>query len=255
MERLEMKIEICAYSLETCLVASRLGVDSAELCAGLFEGGLTPSAAAIAMARELLSPALHVMIRPRGGDFLYSDLEFELMKEEIRRTRDARADGVVTGILRADGSIDAARTRELVELAAPLPVTFHRAFDMTRDPLAALEAIIDAGCARLLTSGCRNTVDEGLPLLRRLARQAAGRLEIMAGGGVNAANVPLLARAGVDAVHLSGKNSSDSPMTYRNPLVSMGRLPGIPEYARQFCDETKIAAVARAVKQTSSNTR
>jgi copper homeostasis protein len=203
----------------------------------------------VAMARSLLSIGLHVMIRPRGGDFLYTDIEFELMKEEIRFARSARADGVVAGILLADGSVDEERTRELVELAAPLPLTFHRAFDMARDLDEALEAVISAGCSRVLTSGGRAGVDEGLPVLQHLARRSAGRVEIMAGGGVNVGNVVQLRRAGVDAVHLSGKRARDSQMIFRNPGVSMGGVPGVPEYACYFCDTGKVEAIIRALNE------
>ncbi|MDR0765637.1 MAG: copper homeostasis protein CutC [Odoribacteraceae bacterium] len=244
-----MKIEVCAYTLESCLAAHRAGADRVELCAGLFEGGTTPPAGMIAMARAALPVGLHVMIRPRGGDFLYTDLEFELMKEETRRARASRVDGIVLGLLLADGRVDEARTRQLVDEAAPLPVTFHRAIDMTRDLDEALEAIISTGCTRVLTSGGKNNVDEGLPVLQRLVRLAAGRVEIMAGGGVNATNVARLARAGVDAVHLSGKSERDSRMLFRNPSVSMGGIPGLPEYACYFCDAGKIEAVIRAARE------
>ena len=149
-------VEICTFSLESCLNAQLAGASRVELCSGMYDGGTTPSAAMIRMAREKLSIQLYVMIRPRGGDFLYSDLEFEMMKEDIRFAKACWADGVVLGILNADGSVDVRRTRELVELAAPLKVTFHRAIDMTRDMEEALEGIIEAGCYRVLTSGGRN---------------------------------------------------------------------------------------------------
>ncbi|MDR1273032.1 MAG: copper homeostasis protein CutC [Odoribacteraceae bacterium] len=244
-----VEVEVCAYSLESCLNAQRAGATRVELCAGMYDGGTTPSAAQIAMARELLAIELSVMIRPRGGDFLYSDLEFEQMKEEIRFAKSRGADGVVLGILHADGSVDMERTRELVTLAAPLRVTFHRAFDMTRDLEQALEEVIRAGCYRILTSGGANRAAEGLDALRRLVRGAAGRVKIMAGSGVNAANAPILANIGVDAVHLSGKSSRDSRMVFRNPAVSMGGVPGIPEYAHSFSDAAKIEAVVKALQQ------
>lgn len=175
-----IEVEICTFSLESCLNAQLAGASRVELCSGMYDGGTTPSAALIRMAREKLSIQLYVMIRPRGGDFLYSDLEFELMKEDIRYAKSCKADGVVLGILNADGSVDVERTRELVELAAPLKVTFHRAIDMTRNMKEALEDIIQAGCYRVLTSGGRNTVNEGLAQIRALAEQAKGRIRIMA---------------------------------------------------------------------------
>ncbi|MDR2129562.1 MAG: copper homeostasis protein CutC [Odoribacteraceae bacterium] len=242
-----MEIEVCAFSVEWCRDARRAGVRRVELCAGLHEGGLTPPAAQVMMARRLPGIELHVMIRPRGGDFLYSDLEFEQMKEDIRFVKSRGADGVVLGILRADGSVDTGRTRELVEIAAPLPVTFHRAFDMTRDLYRSLEEVTRCGCARVLTSGGRARAEEGVEVLRELARRAAGRVKIMAGSGVHAGNVGLLAATGVAAVHLSGRGVRDSGMRFRNAAVSMGGVPGIPEYEASFCDVSRVAAVVAAL--------
>ena len=153
-----IEVEICTFSLESCVNAQLAGASRVELCSGMYDGGTTPSAAMIRMAREKLSIELYVMIRPRGGDFLYSDLEFELMKEDILYARSCNADGVVFGILKADGSVDVERTKELVEWAAPMKVTFHRAIDMTRNMEEALEDVVRAGCYRILTSGGRNTV-------------------------------------------------------------------------------------------------
>ena len=241
-------VEICTFSLESCLNAQLAGASRVELCSGMYDGGTTPSAAMIRMAREKLSIQLYVMIRPRGGDFLYSDLEFEVMKEDIRFAKACRADGVVLGILNADGSVDVRRTRELVELAAPLKVTFHRAIDMTRDMEEALEGIIEAGCYRVLTSGGRNTVNEGMERIKALVKQAGGRVQIMAGSGVNAANARALMELGVDAIHLSGKSGRDSEMEFRNPNVFMGGVPGLPEYEQYYSDVEKIKAVLDKVQ-------
>ena len=240
-----IEVEVCTFSLESCVNAQTAGADRVELCAAMYDGGTTPSAGIIRMARKLLSIELYVMIRPRGGDFLYSGQEFELMKEEIRHVKESGADGVVLGILKADGTVDVERTRELVELAAPLKVTFHRAIDMTRDLNEALEDVIRAGCYRVLTSGGRNTVAEGLEQIRALAKRAAGRVQVMAGSGVNAANTRSLLDAGVDAVHLSGKSGRDSRMVYRNPDVSMGGVPGLPEYEQYYSDVEKVEAVVK----------
>ena len=234
--------------MESCMNAQTAGANRVELCAAMYDGGTTPSAGIIRMARKLLSIELYVMIRPRGGDFLYSGQEFELMKEEIRHVKESGADGVVLGILKADGTVDVERTRELVELAAPLKVTFHRAIDMTRDLNEALEDVIRAGCYRVLTSGGRNTVAEGLEQIRALTKRAAGRVQVMAGSGVNAANTRSLLDAGVDAVHLSGKSGRDSRMVYRNPDVSMGGVPGLPEYEQYYSDVEKIEAVVKEAK-------
>ena len=243
-----IEVEVCTFSLESCMNAQTAGANRVELCAAMYDGGTTPSAGIIRMARKLLSIELYVMIRPRGGDFLYSGQEFELMKEEIRHVKESGADGVVLGILKADGTVDVERTRELVELAAPLKVTFHRAIDMTRDLNEALEDVIRAGCYRVLTSGGRNTVAEGLEQIRVLTKRAAGRVQVMTGSGVNAANTRSLLDAGVDAVHLSGKSGRDSRMVYRNPDVSMGGVPGLPEYEQYYSDVEKIEAVVKEAK-------
>lgn len=243
-----IEVEVCTFSLESCVNAQTAGANRVELCAAMYDGGTTPSAGLIRLARELLSIELYVMIRPRGGDFLYSQQEFDLMKEEIRFVKESSADGVVLGILKADGTVDAERTRELVELAAPLKVTFHRAIDMTRNLEDALEYVIQAGCYRILTSGGRNTVNEGLEQIETLVKRAAGRIQIMAGSGVSAANTPSLLAAGVDAVHLSGKSGRDSQMKFRNPDVFMGGVPGLPEYEQYYSDVKKIEAVVKQVK-------
>lgn len=243
-----IEVEVCAFSLESCVNAQVAGANRVELCTGMYDGGTTPSAGLIRGARELLTIELYVMVRPRGGDFLYSRQEFEWMKEEIRFARDCGADGVVLGLLKADGRVDVTRTRELVELAAPMKVTFHRAIDMARDLEEALEGIVEAGCYRVLTSGGRNTVAEGMEQIRALATRARGRIQVMAGSGVNAENARQLVYAGVDAVHLSGKRGRDSRMEYRNPDVFMGGVPGLPEYEQYYSDVEKVRAVVERVK-------
>ena len=237
-----MQIEVCCFSLHSCLVAQRAGASRIELCGGLAEGGTTPSAGLIQLARQQLSIPFYVMIRPRGGDFLYSETEFAVMKADIQLAKALGADGLVIGLLNPDGTVDEDQTKQLVELAAPLPVTFHRAFDMTRDPLEALEAVIRTGAVRILTSGQQQTAEAGLPILRQLSQAATGRIEVMAGAGVNAQNAPLFIDAGVDALHLSGGQKEDSGMTFRQPSVSMASsLPG--EYENVEASEDKIRAI------------
>ena len=243
-----MTIEVCAYSLQSCLTAQAAGARRIELCGGLAEGGTTPSAGLIQLARQHLTVSLFVMIRPRGGDFLYTDVELSVMMADIENAKKMGADGVVLGVLRADGTVDKDRTGRLVNLAYPLPVTFHRAFDMTRHPLEALEAVIRTGAVRILTSGQQPTAEAGLPVLRQLVEQAAGRIEIMAGTGVNSTNAGALVEAGVDALHLSGSLRHTSPMSYRQPAVSMASsVPG--EYERIEADEETIRAVVRHLNQ------
>lgn len=238
-----MTTELCAYTRAACDVARRCGVTRIELCAAPLEGGTTPSAALLRYARSLDGLRLSVMIRPRGGDFLYTDDEVDLMASEIRFARECGADGVVLGLLTPDGEVDEERTARLVREAGPLEVTFHRAFDMVRDPQRALEALIACGCRRVLTSGGRNTALEGIAQLRALVAQAAGRIEIMAGSGVNASNARELAATGVDALHFSARRSRESAMRYRNPVVSMGGCAEVPEYVVTDADETLVRQI------------
>lgn len=224
-------LEICATSLASCKAAQEGGADRIELCDNLLEGGTTPSYATIKLAREAVKIALYPIIRPRGGDFLYDEDEYALMQEDIRVCKALGCDGVVTGLLTADGKVDIPRTRALVELAKPMGVTFHRAFDMTDDPFRALEDVIASGCERILTSGQRNTAMEGAGLIAELVKKAAGRIRIMAGSGLRDHNAAALASAShAREFHTTAKEFVDSRMQYRNPHVSMGGIPGVPEY-------------------------
>lgn len=237
-----MPVEVCCFSLQSALTAQRAGVDCVELCGGLAEGGTTPSAGLIRLVRQHLTIPFTVMIRPRGGDFLYDDTEVAVMKADIETAKTLGADGIVLGVLNANGTIDEATTRALVELAHPLPVTFHRAFDMTRNPREALETVIRTGCARLLTSGQQPTAEAGLPLLHELVKQVNGRIEIIAGAGIAPDNAALFAEAGLPAVHLMGKRVVDSGMTFRRTGLGMGSAaPG--EYDRLETDEDIVRAV------------
>lgn len=227
----KITLEICAASLASCIAAEEGGADRIELCDNLLEGGTTPSYATIALAREKVKIALYPIIRPRGGDFLYDDMEFAIMQKDIALCKDLGCDGVVIGLLTADGKVDKVRTRALVELAWPMGVTFHRAFDMTDNAFQALEDIIETGCERILTSGQRNTAPEGTELIQQLVEKAAGRIAIMAGSGVRAGNVAALAAATkAQEYHTTAKDYINSRMQFRNPTVSMGGIPGVPEY-------------------------
>ena len=235
--------EICAYTLASCEAACRSGAARVELCASPAEGGTTPSAAAIEMARNIPVPELCVLIRPRSGDFLYSDLEFTQMKRDILFAREHGADGVSLGILTADGQVDIRRTALLVAEAAPMEVTFHRAFDMTRDLFEALEAVIDAGCRRILTSGGYDTAPEAIETLKALVNQAAGRIEIMAGSGIRPENARAIADTGVDALHFSARKTYASGMRYKKNGISMGGNDLVPEYGHYETDPE----IARAI--------
>lgn len=242
------QVEVCCYSIADCQTAQACGADRVELCGGRYEGGTTPSAGLIKLARQCLTLDLYVMIRPREGDFLYSTDEFEVMKNDIRLAKSLDVDGVVLGVLRADGAVDAEQMARLFDLAYPLPITFHRAFDVTADPMEALETIIEAGCVRILTSGQKNRAVEGKSLITRLVQEADSRIEIMAGSGVNALNAQELMHTGVNALHLTGKSARESLMKFRNPNLSMGGVPGIPEYELAFADADKIRDVVTLAK-------
>jgi copper homeostasis protein len=234
-------MEVCVDSVDSAIAAERGGADRVELCDNLLEGGTTPSAGAIGIVRRRLGIRMHVIIRPRGGDFCYSADEFEIMKQDIEVAKSLGANGVVIGILTPDGDVDVARTRELVALARPLAVTFHRAFDVTRDPFAALETLIEIGIDRILTSGQEPSVVEGLDLIVELVRKAAGRVIIMPGGGTERNLPKVLAVTGVKEVHVIGISSVESPMRYRNTRVFMGGELRPPEYARSVTDPAKIS--------------
>lgn len=217
------KFEICANSVASCIAAQEGGADRVELCAGIPEGGTTPSFGMIRNARECISIALNVIIRPRGGDFLYSESELQEMIYDIQAAKELGADGLVFGCLRPDGSVDMEAMAILMEAAGDTPVTFHRAFDHTSDPFKALEDIISLGCARILTSGCRPTALEGAALLAQLVQKAADRITIMPGCGVREENIAEIARlSGASEFHFSARESVESGMFFRNPDVAMG---------------------------------
>ena len=243
-----MKTELCAYSVDACRIAQRLGVDRVELCASPAEGGVTPSMATIERVSKIEGIDVSVMIRPRGGDFLYSDDEFETMLRDIAYAREAGATGVVFGILTADGKVDVERTRQLVEASKGMETTFHRAVDMTEDYEVAVEAIIAAGCNRILTSGSYDKAIDGIENIRRAVEVSKGRIEIMAGSGVVAANAAQLAAVGVDALHFSAKCMVVGAMEYRNPRISMGGSDAVDEYALRTVDENEVKEILKLIR-------
>ena len=247
-----MKIEICVDSAGGAHAAERGGADRIELCDNLLEGGTTPSAGCIKVARRGLKIGLQVIIRPRGGDFLYDPQEFDVMREDIRLAKELGADGVVFGCLTAAGDIDTARTSELVSLARPMNVTFHRAFDMCRDPRQALEDLIALGIDRVLTSGQEASCLEGLEMIAALQRQAAGRIIVMPGGGLTPQNVlKIVQGTGVNEVHLSARSSVESGMAYRNNRVYMGGTLRPPEFAWKATDEAIVKRVVETLRGSS----
>jgi copper homeostasis protein len=246
---MDFKLEICVDSVESAINAQVAGADRIELCDNLYEGGTTPSYGTISAARENLDIGLHVIIRPRGGDFLYSDAELDIMRRDIELCGESGVDGIVIGILLANGSIDSSRTAKLVEIAHPMSVTFHRAFDMCSDPVRGLEDIIATGASRLLTSGQKDKVPEGAALINKLVRQAGSRIIIMPGSGLDETNIAEMARATrASEFHLTGRKIVESEMKFRRDGIPMGSFPGIPEFSRKVADPERIKKIINILK-------
>ena len=242
-------LEICIDSVLSSITAETGGADRVELCDNLMEGGTTPSAGMISLVREKITIGLQVMIRPRGGDFLYTDEEYEVMKRDIQTAKELGADGVVFGLLRPDGAIDKKRCNELIRLARPMSITFHRAFDMVKNPEQSLEDLIELGVDRLLTSGLHATVICGKRVIKQLVDQSDGRIEVMAGGGVRLHNIQeLVDETGVEQIHASGRKTQESDMIFRNDKVQMGIIDN-QEYSVKVGDVDLIKAFR---KQLSS---
>ncbi|MGZ3756787.1 MAG: copper homeostasis protein CutC [Mucilaginibacter sp.] len=241
-------LEVCANSVASALAGQEGGAFRVELCENLNEGGTTPTYGAIAIARKLIAIKLNILIRPRSGDFLYTDLEFEVMKADIKLCIQAKCDGIVVGILNGDGTIDVPRCNELAELAsqAGLSTTFHRAFDMCANQFEALEQIIDMGFDRILTSGGKSTAIEGARRIAELVEKAAGRIIIMPGSGINENNVADLVHfTRVTEVHSSAKVHIPSKMSYKNDHIIMDDLSG-DEYSMDITDAEKVSAIVKA---------
>ena len=235
-----MLIEACVNSAISAIEAQKGGADRVELCETLHDGGTTPSAGSILFARKNLHIGLFVMIRPRGGDFLYSDDEFEIMKSDVRMAKELGADGVVFGILLPGGTIDMERMKILADLARPMGITCHRAFDMTVNPYQAMEDLISLGIDRILTSGQQPAAPDGAGLIRELVTLANGRIIIMPGSGVKEHNIVELVRAtGVSEVHIHLEKQEPSRMTFKQPSVYMGK-PDQPEFEQTLTDWERI---------------
>jgi len=234
-------IEVCANSVESALAAQNGGAYRVELCENLYEGGTTPSTAAIQIAKSLLNIKLNVMIRPRGGDFCYSDLEFEIMQKDIINAKKLGVDGVVFGILKHDGSVDFERNLELIKLSRPMTVTFHRAFDVTRNLFDSLDAIISLNADCILTSGGKNKAYDAIDTLKVLKNHANGRISIMAGSGINESNIKeIFEKTGITEFHVSLRKKIESKMIFRKEGIYMGGLPQIPEYELFVTDAERV---------------
>lgn len=228
----QVLIEVCVDSVASAVAAQQGGAHRVELCSDLIEGGITPSAGLIEVVRSHLSIGLQVIIRPRGGDFCYTPDEIQIMKRDIALAKQLHANGVVLGLLDAEGHVDVKGTRELVDLARPLSVTFHRAFDMSADLFRALEDVCATGADRLLTSGGEQKCLQGAETIARLAQAARGRIILMAGGGIGQHDAAaIIKRTGVREIHVGLSTPVPSPMRYRNLKLSMGKVSG-REYER-----------------------
>ena len=246
----DFQFEICANGVESCIAAQEGGADRVELCAGIPEGGTTPSYGEIKVARRLLTHTrLHVIIRPRGGDFLYTPLEVERMEEDIRVCRQLGADGVVIGCLKADGSLDTEANSRLIEAARGMAVTFHRAFDRCRNPETALLQLCQMGVDRILTSGQQPTAAKGVELLRKLNALAGGQIKILAGCGVNEGNIRHIHEAtGIREFHFSARVPVKSRMEYINSDVYMGDS-GADESTLMYTSAERVRATIAQLRK------
>lgn len=241
-------LEVCVDSVESALEAERGGASRLELCGNLIIGGTTPSIALLDLVKQHVRIPVFMIIRPRFGDFCYTAFEFEQMKQEVLDAKEHGADGVVIGILNPDGSLDEERMNILVQLAKPMHVTLHRAFDVCKDPIAALECVCRLGIDTILTSGQKQTCTQGKELIRELVQRAGKDVEILVGSGLNAENIEeMMECTGARAYHLSGKKEIEGQMKYRAEYVSMG-LPVASEYVIWRTSAVEIRKVRERLK-------
>ncbi|KAB2871747.1 MAG: copper homeostasis protein CutC [Bacteroidales bacterium] len=235
-------LEVCANSVQSAINAQIAGAKRIELCENLFIGGTTPSYGCIKTIRERVDIAINILIRPRIGDFLYSDIEFEQIKNDILVAKQLGVNGIVCGILLPNGEVDTERTAELVELSKPLTFTFHRAFDFTPDPYKALEDIIKTGATHILTSGQKNKAADSVDLLCELVKKAANRVAIMPGSGINADTIKHILNTGANEFHMSGVKDVESKMIYRKENLTLNGN-SLPDYVNQVSDVESIKMV------------
>jgi len=247
---MEYKLEICVDSIESVLNAQDAGADRIELCSSLSLGGITPSSGLIESARKNFRSTMFVLIRPRAGDFLYNDSEFDIMRRDIEICGEAGVDGIVTGLLNADGSIDTERTGLLAEIAHPMELTFHRAFDLCLNPAKALGDVISTGAKRILTSGQSVTAFKGVETIRDLVILSKGKISIMPGGGISPDNIKEVAKlSGAHEFHLSARKKINSQMNFRNESVALGSPDGAAdEYSYSISDPETISGIIRILK-------
>jgi copper homeostasis protein len=216
-----MLLEVCAFNLQSSVIAEKVGAKRVELCENPADGGTTPSYGTIKQTREKISISLYPIVRPRGGNFFYDEEEFAIIKQDILLCKQLGCDGISTGVHLQNGEIDKERLKRIVEWAYPMGVTCHRVFDATPDPRKALEEIIDCGCERILTSGQKRAAPEGIEMLAELVQQANGRIIIMPGAGVRSSNIEtLISGTGATEFHTSARIAAPDPITFRNPAIA-----------------------------------
>ena len=248
---MSFRLEVIGFNIESCIIAQAAGAHRIELCDNLGDGGTTPSYGFIKAAREILSIELYPIIRPRGGDFLYTEAEFGIMQTDVQICKDVGCDGIVIGMLCTDGTVDKKRCKQLVDLAYPMGVTFHRAFDRTNDSFSALEDIIEIGCERILTSGLKPTAIEGADLINQLIQQADDRIIFMPGSGVRSDNIAdLIEKTGAVEFHTSARNFVDSPMQFINIEMNEKLQAVLADEA----EVKKIIKILSRMEKPTSNT-
>jgi copper homeostasis protein len=240
-------LEICAGDIDSVIAAAKGGAERVELCSALSDGGITPSIGFIKQALKVDGLKVHVLIRPRGGDFLYTKEEIAMMIDDIATCHELGVHGVVIGALTADGDIDFEACKRMVEVAGNMNITFHRAFDLCKDPIKSIDQIIELGCNRLLTSGQAASAEAGVELLHKLVEYANGRIVILAGGGVTPTNAAkILQQSGTNEIHASARSTVQSNMKYRLDGVSMGAAD-VDEYSRKTTDVKIVTQIKRAI--------
>lgn len=247
-----VSVEVCAYSLFSCLAADRAGAQRVELCASPWEGGTTPSAGLVEQALKETSLEIHAMVRPRGGDFVYDETEKQTMLAEARSLIAQGVHGIVVGALKPNGDLDLEFMQEFRKMAGDRELTCHRAIDVSRDPIQMMEELISLGFNRILTSGGKNKALDGLENIAALVQAAKGRIQIMAGSGVNPVNCLDFVQIGVNAVHLSARTTRNSEMEYRRPGISMGGVAEISEFEVAYSSEEIIRAAISKIQDLFS---
>jgi copper homeostasis protein len=236
-----MLLEIACFSLEAAILAEESGADRIELCSGPLEGGLTPSFSMILLARNILKIPIHVMVRPREGNFLYTPREIKSMEHDIEMMKETGINGIVLGLLNKTGSVDIQNLTRMVKIAEPMNVTFHRAFDLCQDPFQSLNGIMQSGAARILTSGQTNSAPEGKELIAKLISLAEGKIVIMPGSGVNALNIGNLCKVtGATEIHASARRLVEGGMSYSNPKVDLHGGSAIKDNSVMLPDPEQI---------------